>query len=708
MKKLFYFLLLITFSTICFAVNTPSLPPDPSCLCPSWWSYFEKNQGELPERAQEFEAQLQQSIQPLKGETRDKANFYFDKINANLHAYIQALAYKKTNPLPTSPIAKSYSLDHVLEIFRTIKKKELDIAAFKEEKAEKQQLLNSAQEHLDRTSIQYSKAEDRSAEKFLMGLEIIAYQASLEASKHFTEYLRHVIQTESNEIEALREELEKATQRVTVNHFDLKKYANEVNETEQNWAEHKKILEERSNSVVPLASPDPTEIAEVKHQHNTQDLMFFSVKETAAHLEFVQSQMLFALARLIKDPASADLSVIKARAAEWLGNIETDKEKYADWSESVRKLYLRYTQHVTMGDKNPAHDLKETANLQEDVIAKLRTNFMLIQRLGNQLEDTEFVLKALEAKTNSLLGGSQRWMLDLVQFSGTTYAQAKEWLETPLFHINERPITFSSILKFIAIMLLAIWVSRNVAKALTNFALNRPGIHKSFVYRITRLLEYLIMIAGLLLALTVIGFDFSSLLLIAGALGVGLGFGLQSIFNNFISGIIILFESHLKVGDVIEFGSGVKGEIREINVRSTIISTGNGSDIIIPNSEIITEKVTNWTMRDSFRKIEIPFSIAKNEDKDITIKVIKEAALKNTNTLSLPGYSEPSVNIIGFADNGLDMELSVWLTEKAAANIKRSRSDYLSMIDETLRKNTIEASYAQLEVKVVERQKAED
>ena len=124
-----------------------------------------------------------------------------------------------------------------------------------------------------------------------------------------------------------------------------------------------------------------------------------------------------------------------------------------------------------------------------------------------------------------------------------------------------------------------------------------PAVADNAVYTVGRLSHYLIIFVGLMIGLSSVGVDFTNFALVAGALSIGIGFGLQSIVNNFVSGIIILFERSLKVGDYVELGTGVSGVVREINVRSTRINTNENVDVIVPNSNFITSDVINWTLQ---------------------------------------------------------------------------------------------------------------
>src|SRR6185437_1009598 len=133
---------------------------------------------------------------------------------------------------------------------------------------------------------------------------------------------------------------------------------------------------------------------------------------------------------------------------------------------------------------------------------------------------------------------------------------------------------------------------------------------------LSRILHYILLIGGVLAALSVAGIPFSKVELFAGALGVGLGFGLQAIFSNFVSGLIILFDRSLKVGDFVELANGVHGEVRDIHIRATRVTTNDNIDILVPNSEFITDNVVNLTWRDVSRRAHIAFRVPYGADKE--------------------------------------------------------------------------------------------
>jgi len=179
-----------------------------------------------------------------------------------------------------------------------------------------------------------------------------------------------------------------------------------------------------------------------------------------------------------------------------------------------------------------------------------------------------------------------------------------------------------------------------------------PGLH----YSISRMVHYAILVAGFLVGIALLDFNMTRLTILAGAVGVGLGFGLQNIINNFVSGIILLFERPVKVGDVIQLDS-TEGVVTHIGIRASIVRTTNGPEIILPNGKLISDPVTNWTFSRRQRLITIPISIVQGVDAQRVLAVLKEAAAAQSTVLRDPA---PQALLIGFSDGALKFELRVW------------------------------------------------
>ena len=215
------------------------------------------------------------------------------------------------------------------------------------------------------------------------------------------------------------------------------------------------------------------------------------------------------------------------------------------------------------------------------------------------------------------------------------------------------------------------------------------------LYTIGRLSHYTIIIVAVFVALTSMGLDFTNLALVAGALSIGIGFGLQSIVNNFVSGLIILFERTLRVGDYIELDTGLTGTVKGINVRSTLINTNDNIDIVVPNSEFVSTKLTNWTLNEHILRVRIPFGVAYGSDKELVRQAAIEACDEVSYTLTHMRGREPDVWLVEYGDNSLNFLLLVWVNRQGARRPTRTRAAYLWALETKLNEYGIEIPFPQ-------------
>ena len=155
-----------------------------------------------------------------------------------------------------------------------------------------------------------------------------------------------------------------------------------------------------------------------------------------------------------------------------------------------------------------------------------------------------------------------------------------------------------------------------------------------------------------------IGVDFTAFAVVAGALGIGVGLGLQQLVANFFAGIVLLLDRSFTLGDFVELSSGLRGEVKRINIRSTLLTTTDGVDIIVPNSEFVTGQVINWTLNEESSRFHIPFGVAYGSDKELVRRAGLEAAAALPSELRDPDNA-PAVWFVGFGDSSLDFELVV-------------------------------------------------
>jgi len=255
-------------------------------------------------------------------------------------------------------------------------------------------------------------------------------------------------------------------------------------------------------------------------------------------------------------------------------------------------------------------------------------------------------------------------------------------------------ITLWNVMQALGIGLITWLAARNLPGFLEMFVLKRFKMAQGSLFAIVTVLGYMIFIIGVLVAFDKLGTQWSQLQWVVAALGVGIGFGLQAIFANFISGLIILFERPIRIGDYITIG-GISGTVSRIQIRATTLLDLDNKEILIPNQELISQQVVNWTLENPVTRLIIKVGIAYGSDTEKAHRVMLETIKKNPNVLDHP---EPRVLFLGFGDSTLDFELRNFLRDFTQRFIV---SHELHMaLDVALREADIEIAFPQRDLNI--------
>ena len=254
------------------------------------------------------------------------------------------------------------------------------------------------------------------------------------------------------------------------------------------------------------------------------------------------------------------------------------------------------------------------------------------------------------------------------------------------------PITVGTGLLWLALLLwLASWTARILEARILAHSRLTPSVQLLFA----RLMKVVLITAAVFIALGTMGIDLTAFAVFTGAVGVGIGFGLQAIFNNFVAGLILLSEKSLKVGDFVDLAGGLAGTVRQINIRNTTITTPLNIDVVVPNSEFVNGRVTNWTMLDPHARMRIAFGVAYGTDCEFLREVLFEAADKVEFTLKDDGDRKTQLWLVKFGENRIEFELVVWLTTEGIHRPMGAHAAYCWAIYATLRKHGIEVPLPQ-------------
>lgn len=258
-------------------------------------------------------------------------------------------------------------------------------------------------------------------------------------------------------------------------------------------------------------------------------------------------------------------------------------------------------------------------------------------------------------------------------------------------------LSLLQIFLLVALLIAVFWISSRTKRFLFNRLLAQSGLDRSLQYAIAQIVSNIVLVVGIFFVLENTGIHLAALTVFAGAVGVGVGFGLQNIASNFISGLVILAERPITVGDRVEV-AGIAGQVEHIRARSTVIRTNDNIMMIVPNTKFIDSPVTNWTYTDRRVRFRIPVGVAYGSDIAKVRETLLAVGRENPNTLREPA---PSVFLKGFGDNAIDFELVVWSSEMSARP-SRYRSDLNFAIVEKFREAKIEMPFPQRDLHVRE------
>ncbi len=323
---------------------------------------------------------------------------------------------------------------------------------------------------------------------------------------------------------------------------------------------------------------------------------------------------------------------------------------------------------ITFMESDKAHKMNILKNNQAEIIkASTRTtNFIVFLFLSH------FILKSfgLEKKTLELIDSTINYQVSL----GST------------------SFSLLGIFSFIFVIWLSIVSSKIIKSLLEEDILPRIDVEKGLLHTIAMIAKYTIITIGFFIAMSVAGIPFGQMAIVFSAFGVGIGFGLQNIFNNLVSGFILLFERPIKIGDTVEVGTLI-GQVKSIGIRSSKVRTFDGAEIIVPNGNLISNEVINWTLSDRKRRVEIIVGIAYGSNphiaKDIFIKVLK----KHPHIVSNP---EPDVYFREFGESSLDFRLLFWTYQDWV----KVKSDIIFDIHDSLSEAGIEIPFPQQDLHI--------
>jgi small-conductance mechanosensitive channel len=268
-----------------------------------------------------------------------------------------------------------------------------------------------------------------------------------------------------------------------------------------------------------------------------------------------------------------------------------------------------------------------------------------------------------------------------------------EWATHPLFLVGDNEVSAWSLLQVAVWTVLSFWAGRATQRLLSDNLLKHFAIERGVRDAVGTIARYLVIVAGLATGLSIVGIGLGALAVVAGVVGIGIGFGLQNIANNFISGFIILLERPIRKGDFVQVGEMI-GEVINISARATTIETRDAVSVVVPNSEFISGRVVNWTLgHDERVRAQVEVGVAYGSDLHLVREVLLRVARMHKDVLSDP---PPAVDMVGFGDSSLDFNLHVWT--RRLRTLPGLLSELNLAVDDAFRARGIEIPFPQRDV----------
>jgi potassium efflux system protein len=661
----------------------PWQPPEITNLPLTWWSSLDPaSPDEFKKRMAQFAEVTQQKFQGLDGADLVEAQNLFTRIQEQVGLLVLALRSQESFPFAPIQTKDAYTLDELLDLrqqWRDLEARQ-EVPTLRIEELKSQSALLG--QRRDNLLSQYNAADVNSPARILLGLQRVSARLDYALNDQGLKYQEDSLKELQKQDQLLKDQQEFARAR--------------LNGGETDW----QAIEGEVAAARADADSSASRLSSLQHQL----LEVLSAENPKPSLELLRKQ------QLIRESASQSLTQIRdslnTARANWYRFHSGTMDPGFDIGASIkasRKLLETTGQQVqiwtaasqtTLISAQPETDLNARKNVELAHIAAQET-LAIIKDIQSDSDDLSLVQNILASDMVHSEDVFSSLGTRMTLISGRVWKSMQGVLDFDLFHIGDAPVTPGSIATMLLIMLfgyLLSWVIRHLLDRLKN---RRNYAKSSAIYTLGRILHYIIIITAVFAALGTIGLDFSNFALIAGALSVGIGFGLQSIVNNFVSGLILLFEGSLRVGDFIELDSGLRGTVKEINTRATVINTNDSVDVVVPNSEFVSTRLTNWTLREPVGRLRISFGVAYGSDKDEVKAAAFDAAAEVENVLLHTPGREAQIRLVGFGDNSLNFELLVWVSKASVRRPGRTRAEIFWALETKLRERGINIPFPQ-------------
>ena len=653
-----------------------------------YWSYFEGAPDDVEARIADFLAAAELEVAGLEAANLESGQSLLAAIHDNLSAYVALLADDELQLQALPPPTISYSLDDLLRLAAVARDARKGAIAEQLEVEREQRVLGGATRRRDQAFKEYVDAAEGD-EKVIAGLRLIQARSAQAISTRRLRLVTESYARAAQYADATAERVILASENLATTpvEADLEKLLDAVVEQETAAEEARKQLRaaELEATELDLDTPDGRSEQRLLQQKLIDAEVGVALAETK--LAETQARRWWTELQLDTDP---NMDELQDQALTWSHLVRTVPLNLPNWQQDSQAELLAVQTMDRSGLK------RASRRLLEERLAAAQTTLAHVAEVESAVADLELLGAAVDAAVAESSGALSSWLQSASRQVQSVYQRTLNLADVTLFSVGEEtPVTGRDIFRMLVILLIAYLLSRGIRYVIGRVSEKDTKGNQASLYTVSRLTHYAIIIIAVFVALSSIGLDFGKLALVAGALSVGIGFGLQSIVSNFVSGLIILFEHTLRVGDYIELDTGLTGTVKAINVRSTLINTNDNIDIVVPNSEFVTARLTNWTLGERVLRVRIPFGVAYGSDKDLVKKAAIEAAEEVPYTLTHIKRRRPDVWLVNFGDSSLDFLLTVWVNREGARRPTRTKAAYLWALETKLTEYGIEIPFPQ-------------
>ena len=667
--------------------NTQPAAPDLASLQANWWSYFEGTRAEVEPRVKIFLDATATRIPKLAPQNQEAAQSVLQALRDNFGAYLDLLDQTPFTPEQLPDQAVNYSVDELLELAGKARKAS-DAAGMEELEVEREKrTFDGASRRRDAAFRDYAEAGSGD-QRWLLGLRLIQARSAQAISARRLDLLTQSYKASADFAEASSARVELAMDRLasSADEAKLEELKKQVASSRGAVDKAREKQRDAENAAHSLGLETPQGRSQQRLQQ--QNLIAADVELAMAEATLARDEMLSWWTELTLNTAP-DTDELEDQALEWSKLVRDIEQQAPDWKRQTENELL-----AVQGTNRDGLD-RASRRLLDQRMGTAQETLTQLGELDSSVADLKLLTQVVDKAAAQYTGAFRSWLASLSRTMKSVSQGIENLANVTLFKIGDTPVTSGKILRFVIILAVGLLLSRGIRHAIRRVGDTESAGTQASMYTVGRLTHYTIIILSVFIALSSIGLDFRNFAIVAGALSVGIGFGLQSIVNNFVSGLIILFERSLRVGDYIELDNGLTGTVKAINVRSTLINTNDNIDIVVPNSEFVSTRLTNWTLNERILRMRIPFGVAYGSDKELVRKAALEAAAEVPYTLAHMKGREPDIWLVDFADSSLNFLLLVWVNRQGARRPTRTRAAYLWALEDKFKEYGISIPFPQ-------------